>query len=97
MKLKLAPFKNGQRLRYMGNRHVTTTVNGKDVLVIANNMEVEIVDTKPPEKGMGVIGQDEDGEDIIDYDCNGYNVYVNYFGQRRIIHVQDKKEWEEIK
>lgn|GEM_PF-5621921 len=87
-------FRDGQRLQYTGSRHVTTTVNGKEVPCIINGMLVTITKTKQPERGYGFIKNDEDGEPLIDLDSDGYNVYTNDFGQERIIWPSDKKDWK---
>jgi hypothetical protein len=94
--MKKAAFKIGDKLEYLGDRHGTTTVSGKEVPVIFNGMKVTIVEIHAPSQGLGFVGNDEEGEPIMDHDWDGYNVYINDFGQRRIIWPNKKDEWKKV-
>jgi hypothetical protein len=95
--MKKAAFKIGQKLKYLGQRTTATMVNKKLVPIMFNGMEVTIIETHPPRKGYGFIKYDDEGEAIIDHDDDGYNIYENAAGQRRILWPKYKKEWERIK
>lgn len=91
--MKKAAFKTGQVLKYLGNRQTWTKVNGKDIPIIYNGMQVEIIETHPPQKGHGIVTL-KDGEQIFDGDNDGYNIYKNSQGQKRIIWPDNKKDWQ---
>ena len=80
-KMKPAAYQVGDRLRYKGKRRQWAVIDGKEIPVIAPGMIVTILVAHKPEKGLGLIKYDEDGEPLIDRDRDGYNVYKNEQGQ----------------
>lgn len=94
--MKPAAYQVGDRLKYKGTRRQWAIVGGEKIPTIAPGMIVTITERKPPSKGLGFIKYDEDGEPLIDWDDDGYNVYKNEHGQGRIIWPDDKDEWEKI-
>lgn len=95
-RMKKAAFKTGDRLRYIGDRKAWAEVKGKQVPIIYNGMEVEIIKTKLPTAGLGFVGNDADGEPIFDQGSDGYNVYNNANGDGRIIWPDNAADWQKV-
>lgn len=57
-------------------------------------MEFKIVDVYNPERGLGKIGKDYEGNDIIIPDRDGMSLYIDLRGDRKLIHAKDENEWE---
>jgi hypothetical protein len=91
--MKKALFKNGDTVEYIGPRKIWG--EGKNIL-FEKGMTFSIIETRDPEKGLGKIGVDDEGEDIVIPDRDGHNVYVWSDGFRRIIWPWDKKEWRKL-
>lgn len=94
---KKAAFKVGQKVKYIGDSQWSSIVNGKETPTRFRGMIVEIIEIKPPEKGLGFVKIDDDGEPLIDHDHNGCNVALNEFGHRFLIWPENKNQWELIK
>lgn len=95
--MKIAQFKTGDTVRYLGTRQSESGIGIDPIMkpLIYPNMIAEIIKTLPSQKGLGRIMVD--GEMIIDYDADGYNVYRNQHGIGQIIWPRDGADWEVIK
>jgi len=95
-RLLKAPFKIGDKVKYLGQRKSWTVLNGKEFPNIFPGMVATISETIEPRNGYGQLGVDDEVEPLIDHGHDGYNVYKNDAGQGRIIWPKDKKEWEKL-
>jgi hypothetical protein len=93
-KQRKAAFSNGDVIEYLGERQVYDENMNP---LIEKGMQMTIIETHPPKKGLGFIKKDEEGDDIIDKDQDGYNVYKNIHGKTRIVWPKDKSHWKLIK
>lgn len=106
------PFPVATRLRHIGTRRMSTSVNGgPEVDLIAPGMEVVIDEVKPGRRGTGrhltdcdglMYYDDEETDPILDETKHGYCVYhINVPGRDRpygrIISHSSKHEWEIVK
>ncbi|MEK6832579.1 MAG: hypothetical protein AABY32_00905 [Nanoarchaeota archaeon] len=93
-----APFSVGTKLRYIGDRKVSSLIDGKYVPILFNGMETKIISISPGWQGTGMIidVNDETGEDIIDCTHDDTSVYETVNGEKRLIHNENKKEWQVI-
>ena len=94
-KLQPPPFPIGATVEYIGNRSIWDDAECKRPL-LTNGMRFVITELRPPEKGLGFIKNDEDGEPIISHDKDGCSVYVNLRGDKKLIHAKDKSEWKQL-
>lgn len=89
------PFKIGVTVEYIGSRSVWDDASGTNPL-LTKGMMFEIIELREPEKGLGFIKNNEDGEPIISYDKDGCSVYINARGDKKLIHAKNKSEWKQI-
>jgi len=92
-KMKSPPFPIGTVVEYLGDHSMWADATGNNPL-ITKGMKFTITELRQPEKGLGKIGTDEDGEPIISHDKDGCSVYVNARNDKRLIHAKDKHEWK---
>lgn len=92
-KMQPAAFEVGQVVEYIGDRWLQDE-KGNDLLKIGMRFTIE--ETRLPERGIGKFGVDDDGEDMIDRDDDGYNVIRFSDGRGRIIWPADKHQWKAI-
>lgn len=95
------PFAVGARIRYVGNRLVTTGLDPRDSRVLLGpGMEVEIVECVEGSRGTGRVEYvDDDGEDVIDSTRDGRSIYIVFDGhkhRRRSIDPQSARDWREV-
>jgi hypothetical protein len=95
-KLRKALFKVGDVVEYLGDRKHW---DGEGSVIFQKGMRFRIDDVYPPRKGLGKLGVDEDtGEDLVDYDQDGYNTYKRYPNDHGIIiWPRDKNDWKLVK
>lgn len=95
---KSAPFKVGQKLKYIGKHESYQIIKDKKIPWVTPGMVVEIVKNDYGHKGSGrQIDTDENGDPMYDETDDFVSVYQNEFGLRRLIHREDKKDWEVLK
>lgn len=92
------PFPIGTRVRYVGNRLVTSGLDSADCYVLLGpGMEAEIIECVAGSRGTGLVEYvDEDGEEIVDATRDGRSIYVVFNGDkyvRRAIYPENAREW----
>ena len=94
--MKKAPFKNGDKLKYIGKQKVSSGINGEEMKPLYfDGMVVKIIKVVKPIKGLGMV--EYYGEQIEDYDQDGYNVFENEFGNGACISDDEYlNDWELI-
>jgi hypothetical protein len=104
---KPAPFPVGTRLRYRGDRRISSAVDGVTVTILAPGIEMTVSSTREGRQGTGRQLRDEDGpmydddgEPICDTSRDGYSVvhpdgHDERFG--RAIDPETARQWEVVR
>ena len=100
MKLKEAPFKIGDKLKYIGEKSVNMCPRGvfypKDSdykPLYYPGIIVTVTYIKPPMNGLGW-QEDDQGEKWYDHGDHGYNVCENEYGLKSCVDADNMHEWE---